>query len=730
MRRPALLAALAVCLLAPRLRAEEAVKPADVAAIAKALAPSLVRVEYTLQFDKGEAPRIGGEGYSSSFGSYHGAGESYIEEERPLEVGGYLVSPTRVVVHRTAIHPRFVREIAVRFGDRSVPAKVAAWALDQDAVFLELESPLKGAAPLVFDPEAGPADRAVSYGFHNGAWTVAVTPTRMSTFVADDGESLLSLPGDDLLVDEAGRVLALPMTREAPADDSWKVSPLKWQTLGADAMAKLLADLKHRASQGLLHVALSFRSPKKQASARMRFSSEDDEDATERHVIGVLVDPTTILVLANLRPKITGRLERIQVRPPSGDPVTAKFAGTLTDYGAFVATLEKPLPGPLPLAGGPIRPYRKALLLGAEVRLQGEKRVAHFQPRRVSGVDQGWRQHLYFVAPDESEALFLFDRAGALVAMPVARREKVGSERSWRSEVRDLTPVAYLKVVLAALAAHTDPANVPLSEQEENRLAWTGVELQALTPELARVNHVSDQTEEGRNGAIVSYVYPDSPAAKAGIQPGDILLRVRVEGQPKPIEVRVEEDRFSAAGFPWDRLDEIPEQYLERIPQPWPPAGNAVAQALTEIGFGRKFTAEFFRDGKPFEKQFEVVQSPPHYESAPRHKVDALGLTVRDLTYEVRRYFQKAPDDPGVIVSRVEPGGKASVAGIKPYEIITHVNDSLVSNVGDFEKLAVRQGELRLSVKRMAQGRVVKITVAPGDAAPAKPAAGDAEEEE
>jgi len=105
---------------------------------------------------------------------------------------------------------------------------------------------------------------------------------------------------------------------------------------------------------------------------------------------------------------------------------------------------------------------------------------------------------------------------------------------------------------------------------------------------------------------------------------------------------------------------------------------------------------------------------PTHYESAGRHKAAALGLTVRDLTYEVRRYFQKAEGEPGIIVSKVEPGSKASVAGIKPYEIVTHVNARPVADVKAFAKaVATAGGELRLSVKRMMQGRVVKMRMTP-----------------
>ncbi len=84
-------------------------------------------------------------------------------------------------------------------------------------------------------------------------------------------------------------------------------------------------------------------------------------------------------------------------------------------------------------------------------------------------------------------------------------------------------------------------------------------------------------------------------------------------------------------------------------------------------------------------------------------------MPVKAMTYEVRRYFQKAPNDPGVIVSKVEPGSKASVSGLKPYEIITHINDEPITSPKAFEKAIAGPGELKFSVKRMTRGRVVKI---------------------
>jgi len=116
-----------------------------------------------------------------------------------------------------------------------------------------------------------------------------------------------------------------------------------------------------------------------------------------------------------------------------------------------------------------------------------------------------------------------------------------------------------------------------------------------------------------------------------------------------------------------------------------------------------------FIDGKRVEKKFVVEKAPLYFGTAPRFEDKKMGLTVRDLTYEVRRYFHKTKNDPGVIISKIEQGGKASVAGLKPYEIIISVNDKAVNNIKDFENLLKQGGDLKLGVLRMSTSRTVKI---------------------
>ena len=396
----------------------------------------------------------------------------------------------------------------------------------------------------------------------------------------------------------------------------------------------------------------------------------------------------------------------------------AVFKASLSDFGGFVVETEKAMSEPRVLSQADIADFRDSLVPSAEILLQGEDRVTRVQPRRIGTLVKGPRGDVYPELQAADVAMFLFDPEGNVLALPLTRREKAVAADRYGSPRPLLTPVALVSKALGALKENSDPNNVPLSEEQQSRLAWIGVELQALTPDLARANHVSEQTNDGRNGAMVTYVYPSSPAAKAGVEPGWIMLRLNVEGQAKPLDVEADSD-YSDSPFPWEQLGTAPESVFDRIPTPWPSGESTMLRTLTDLGFGKKFTAEFAHDQKLDKKDFVVEQGPPTYNSAAKYKHAGMGLTVKDMTYEVRRYLQKKDDEPGVIVGKIELGSKASVAGLKPFELVTHVNDKPVMNAKEFEAAAKDQTELRLNVKRMTAGRIVKITLDNAASSPA-----------
>ncbi len=698
-------------------------------AIVEKISPSLVKVEYTLQYDKGQAPVLKG-AYERcpNCGNFHWrGGDDYVAEERPMEIGGFLIAPDRVVTADPMIHPRFVKGIAVRFGDRTVSAEIEALAQNQNAVYLKLRQPLPETKPLVFDASLKPPYLAATYQLLNGSWAIHLQALSKTVTATETNQRFAAAPSQCLIVDKTGAPIGLCMSEELPLDDTWKRSPEQWETLSVAAYTARLDALKDHGGRYLARVTLNFRSPKADVGEQDRWSSRygnEEDNPTELNVPGILCDEKRVLILTGLKPKVTARLERITVHPLAGGEMSARFVSSLSNYGALLAELDQPMAKTAVWSTDDIRRHHHRLLLSVDLDIKGEICDVYYTHCRMNAYKQGWRGQLYPEIPFQETGFFLFDESERLVVLPIAQRKKVAVEERWDSSRPVLTAAVYLAECLRDPATHSDPGNVPLSEEEENRLAWLGVELQAMDAKLARAQKIAHLTNDGQSGALVTYVYPDSPAAAAGVALGDILLRLHVPDQPKPLEVQIEDEHgFMIEDFPWEQLNELPAEYLSQLPKPWPSVNNSFIQALTDLGFNKPFEAEFWHEGQSARKPFTVVEGPRHYDSAARYKSEEMGLSVRDLTYEVRRYFQKKPDEPGVIIAKVESGQKAAVAGLVPYEIITHVNGEPVADVKAFEKMIAGAGEIKLSVKRKMRGRVVKIKLPEKTSAPASPSA-------
>jgi serine protease Do len=684
--------------------------------ILKGVAPSMVRVEMDLQYDKGEPPTgVTDHDPGSQSQPVHSLAE-VVGEERPLETTGFLIAPDLVVAMDAPIHPRFVKTIHIRVAGGETTATIESYARDHWAVFLRLAKPLPGTSPIQFKP-GKPTLLATQYRME-GSMIRELLPFPGRLQQTEDARIWRIAENQGLAVTSEGQPVGLILSRKLPADDSWQVSPERWARIPLAEYRSTLERLGVASRSTLIRARLSFRSPKAtpgQNRRRFRMEADEDDDdseATERDVLAVVMPGNRVVVLTALRPVSTARLERITLNPDQGGPVNAKFVGSLKDFGGFVVEPERPLNG-APVATAPLSALVEKLCYRADVVLQGENRVEYGHHGRIGTLRTGARLEPYPELPDNSDAerAFLFTPELQLAALPISRREAAGrhTPRMGGHGGPELTSAALLAKAVAGMPGTSDPANVPVAEGEENRLAWLGTELQPMTRELARANNVSEHTQDGETGALVTYVHPGSPAAEAGLTPGAVLLRLRVQGEPLPVEIHLEEDMMRSQPFPWERLDDVREQFFDRLPTPWAPAENAFTRALTDLGFGRSFTLEYISDAKLASKDLKVVAGPTHYESAARYKSEAVGLTVRDLTYDVRRYTQRKSEEPGVVVSKIEAGGKASVAGVKPFELVTHVNDQAVANVKDFERLTAAGGELRLSLKRMAKGRIVTV---------------------
>jgi len=207
---------------------------------------------------------------------------------------------------------------------------------------------------------------------------------------------------------------------------------------------------------------------------------------------------------------------------------------------------------------------------------------------------------------------------------------------------------------------------------------WLGVSIQPLTPELARSFGSKDV-----KGVLINEVMPDSPAAKAGLKPGDILLEF--EGRP----MEGPGDLQRAVGF-------------------FSPDRSAKLKIWRDQG---EKTVEVKVGQAPDERQ---AQQQPRPGSGRARSM--LGLEVRPVTPEIARQLNLRTTD-GVIVVRVEDGTPAAEAGVQRGDVVKQLNGQTVRTMADFERLTrdMKEGDpLTVLLQRGAMSLYVAFRVGRG----------------
>lgn len=206
----------------------------------------------------------------------------------------------------------------------------------------------------------------------------------------------------------------------------------------------------------------------------------------------------------------------------------------------------------------------------------------------------------------------------------------------------------------------TPPGEHEITDSPED--AWLGVFTQPLTDDLANYWNVPAE-----GGIIISTLVENSPAQTAGLQRGDIVKRFNGNA------VRARQDR-DVLGF---------------------------TQLVREAGVGTDAEVEILRDGEPMTLTVTLVPRPTAAADALEFEDEVFGLTVRELTTDVRIMLNIGPDVEGVIVRRVKSGSWADLAQMRPGAIVLEFGGIPVSSIEDF----------RAAVERVAAERPAEVAV-------------------
>jgi len=195
---------------------------------------------------------------------------------------------------------------------------------------------------------------------------------------------------------------------------------------------------------------------------------------------------------------------------------------------------------------------------------------------------------------------------------------------------------------------------------------YMGAGVQDITPELARAFKLQSAV-----GAAITSVEPDSPAARGGLQAGDVVTAINGESVQDSGHLRLRISR-TAPGTPVKLTVQRPEGPRE------------LTVTLGTLP----------NSGGP--------ASGDEEQGAESGSASALqGLSVTDLTPDVVAELQLPRTTRGVVVSRVTPGSAASEAGLRRGDVITQVDRRPVASVRDFEAAVGRnRGTVLLLVNR------------------------------
>ncbi len=183
---------------------------------------------------------------------------------------------------------------------------------------------------------------------------------------------------------------------------------------------------------------------------------------------------------------------------------------------------------------------------------------------------------------------------------------------------------------------------------------WLGVQIQGVTPEIASAVGL-----EKPAGAIVSEVMPDSPAAKAGLRRGDVIL--------------------TFAGKAVDRLHDLPRLVAAA------PIGGKAEVTLWRDHAKQTMTVEV---AKLADEQVAATANDNAPAAPAVDSVETLGLTLASLTPDLRQQFGIAETVDGVVITAVAEDGPAAKRGLQPGDVIEQVGSAPVATPQQVASLA------------------------------------------
>lgn len=174
---------------------------------------------------------------------------------------------------------------------------------------------------------------------------------------------------------------------------------------------------------------------------------------------------------------------------------------------------------------------------------------------------------------------------------------------------------------------------------------YMGVSIQGVDPDMAKAFGLSHG-----GGALIADVSPNSPAAKAGLKTGDIVLELNSQPVTGPDDLSLR---------------------------------------ISEMAPGSMAHLQIFRNNETQDVDVTLAEAPEKSTPAQNNEATATalkGMQVQNLTPDIARELKLPSSLSGVVVNEVDPSSAAAEAGIQRGDVIQEVNRKPVHNVNEFEQ--------------------------------------------
>jgi serine protease Do len=183
---------------------------------------------------------------------------------------------------------------------------------------------------------------------------------------------------------------------------------------------------------------------------------------------------------------------------------------------------------------------------------------------------------------------------------------------------------------------------VPQLKQEGHvTRGWLGVKIQPVDADIAKSLGLAES-----KGALVAEVFKDSPAQKAGVQVGDVIVS-------------------------FDGTDVVKSADLPAL--------------VASTPVGKTAPLVVLRGGDRLTVQVEVAKLMDEAETTKPVRSSQLGLTVQDVTPEIAEQLGIEKGESGVVVTSVTRNSPAAQAGLEPGDIIVSVGNEPVKDAATFQ---------------------------------------------